>query len=148
MKQSRSQRMQPVADHAGQKEQKAVNAFVEALDSLKTIEDQLQQLLGYREEYKQQLSSQQKHTMSMRRVRDYQQFIENLSYTIENAYRELEEKQRICEEKKKIWIATRSRSHALNSIIAKYQLQEIAFRELLEQKEQDDYAQRMVRNKE
>ncbi|MDH5764756.1 MAG: flagellar export protein FliJ [Gammaproteobacteria bacterium] len=147
MKQSRSKRMQPVADHAGQREQKAVSAFVEALDSLKTIEDQLQQLLGYREEYKQQLSSQQQNTMSMRRVRDYQQFIDNLSSTIENAYRELEEKQRICEEKKKIWIATRSRSQALNSIIAKYQLQEIAFRELLEQKEQDDYAQRIVRNK-
>lgn len=147
MKQLRSKRMQPVASHAEQKEQEAVQVFAEAQKALKSAEEQLQQLLDYREEYKQQLSSQQQQTMSMRRVRDYQLFIDNLSSAVETAYRELEVKKKICEEKRNSWLACRSRSHALGAVVEKYQQEEQQYREQLEQKEQDDYAQRMVTNK-
>ena len=146
MKQLRSKRMQPVAHHAEQKEQDAVRVFVEAQKALEACEKQLQQLQDYREEYKQQLSDQQQQSISMRRLRDYQLFIDNLGSSIEGAIREVEIKRKICEEKKQLWLACRSRSHALNSVVEKYQREEFRHKEKLEQKEQDEHAQRIVLN--
>lgn len=143
MKQLRSKRMQPVAHFAEQNEQDAVRIFVEAQNALEASEQQLQQLLHYREEYKQQLSDQQRQSISMRRVRDYQEFIDNLSGTIESAYQDVIVKKQICDEKKQLWLACRSRSHALNSVVEKYRHEESQHRERQEQKEQDEHAQRV-----
>lgn len=143
MKQLRSKRMQPVADHAEQKEQDAVRIFVEAQKALQASEQQLQQLLNYRGEYKQQLADQQRQSISMRRVRDYQLFIDNLGVTIDSAYMEVELKKKICDEKKQLWLACRSRSNALNSVVEKYQHEEFRQREQIEQKELDEHAQRI-----
>ncbi|MCW8853225.1 MAG: flagellar export protein FliJ [Gammaproteobacteria bacterium] len=143
MKQLRSKRMQPVAHHAEQKEQDAVRIFVEAQKALQASEQQLQQLLTYRGEYKQQLADQQRQSISMRRMRDYQLFIDNLGTTIDSAYMDVELKKKICDEKKQLWLACRSRSHALGSVVEKYQLEEYRDRERLEQKEQDEHAQRI-----
>ncbi|MDH5471421.1 MAG: flagellar export protein FliJ [Gammaproteobacteria bacterium] len=143
MKQSRSKRMQPVAHHAERNEQDAVRIFVEAQKNLEASEQQLQQLLSYREEYKQQLATQQSQSISMRRVRDYQMFIDNLTVTIDSAYREVDIKKKICDEKKQLWLACRSRSHALNSVVEKYRHEEHRHKEYLEQKEQDEHAQRV-----
>lgn len=135
--------MQPVAHFAEQKEQDAVRIFADAQKALQASEQQLQQLLDYREEYKQQLSAQQRQSISMRRVRDYQEFIDNLSSTIENAYLDVEAKKKLVDEKKQLWLACRSRSHALNSVVEKYQQEEYRHKERLEQKEQDEHAQRI-----
>ena len=135
--------MQPVAQHAEQKEQDAVRIFVEAQKALQASEQQLQQLLTYRGEYKQQLEDQQRQSISMRRMRDYQLFIDNLGTTIDSAYMDVELKKKICDEKKQLWLASRSRSHALGSVVEKYQLEEYRDRERIEQKEQDEHAQRI-----
>jgi len=143
MKQLRSKRMQPVASLAEQKEQDAVSLFVEAQKVLQASEQQLQQLLTYRGEYKQQLVDQQRQSISMRRMRDYQVFIDNLGVTIESAHLDVEGKKKICDEKKQLWLACRSRSHALNSVVEKYQFEEYRHKEHLEQKEQDEHSQRI-----
>ena len=143
MKQNRSKRMQPVANLAEQKEQDAVCIFVEAQKVLAASEQQLQQLLTYRGEYKQQLVDQQRQSISMRRMRDYQIFIDNLSVTIDSAYLDVELKKKICDEKKQLWLACRSRSNALNSVVEKYQHEEFRQREQMEQKEQDEHSQRI-----
>ena len=143
MKQYRSKRMQPVANLAEQKEQDAVCIFVEAQKALEASEQQLQQLLTYRGEYKQQLVDQQRLSISMRRMRDYQIFIDNLSVTIDSAYMDVELKQKICDEKKQLWLACRSRTNALNSVVEKYQYEEYRQREQMEQKEQDEHSQRI-----
>ena len=139
----RSKRMQPVADHAERIEQDAVQLFVQAQQELTTMEQQLQQLLEYREEYRQKLTVEQGRSMNIQRVRDFQLFISNLDQTITQAHINIESCKQVCEGKKQAWLKCRSRSQALNSVVEKYQQDERKQLERAEQKEQDEHAQRI-----
>ena len=137
----RSKRMQPVVHHAEQKEQDAVQLFVQAQQALADAEQQLQQLFSYRDDYNRQLS--ESSGQSIERIRNYQAFIAKLNGAIDQAYVEIETRKQICEQKKLAWLKCRSRSHALNLVVEKYQLEEFREQERQEQKEQDEHAQRI-----
>ena len=137
----RSKRMQPVAHHAEQIEQDAVRLFVEAQQALANAEQQLQQLLDYREEYSGSMANQPARTMEQ--VRNFQAFVSRLGKAIEQAHLDIETRRQVCEQHKLRWLKTRSRSQALNLVVEKYQLEELKQQEQLEQKEQDEYAQRI-----
>jgi len=140
----RSRRMQPIADHAEQKEQAAVRVFVAAQDKLAAAQQQLEQLLAYREEYEERLRSSQHSGIGILRVRDFYSFLAKLDITIEQAYYEIDTCKQLCEKKKMLWLACRSRCQALNLVVEKYQLQEFKQLERAEQKEMDEHAQRIV----
>lgn len=140
----RSRRMQPVADHAEQKEQKAVRVFVAAQEKLTAAEQQLAQLLGYRKEYEDKLQSSQATGIGILRIRDFYEFLGKLKLTIEKAYLEIETCKQVCEQKRLLWLACRSRSQALNMVVEKYQQEEFKQQEREEQKEMDEHAQRIV----
>ena len=142
----RSRRMQPVADHAEQKEQTAVRVFVAAQDKLAAAQQQLEQLLGYRQEYEDKLKSSQHDGIGILRVRDFYSFLAKLDLTIEQAHSDIETCKQLCEQKKLLWLACRSRSRALNMVVEKYQLEEFKQQERAEQKEMDEHAQRIVSN--
>ena len=135
--------MQPVAQHADQKEQDAVRLFVNAQRIVKEAEQQLQQLFSYRDEYAQQLLSAQSDSLSSQRLRDYQSFVARLGQTIDQLHIDIENKKYQCEIHRKAWLKCRSRSHALNSVVEKYRLEEFRQQEKFEQKEQDEHAQRI-----
>ena len=137
----RSKRMQPVAQHAEQKEQDAVRLFVQAQQALADAEQQLQQLMAYREEYSRSDTSQ--GARGMHQVRNLQAFISNLGQAIEQAHINIENRKQVCERYRQAWLKTRSRSQALNRVVEKYQLEELKQQEQREQKEQDEHAQRI-----
>ena len=137
----RSKRMQPVAHHAEQKEQDAVQHFVAAQNDVADAEKQLQQLLSYREEYRQKLTEQ--NALSIDQVRNYRAFIDQLGLAIDQARIDVETKKQVCEQQKLAWLKCRSRSEALNLVVEKYQLEEHREQERIEQKEQDEHAQRI-----
>ena len=134
--------MQPVADHAGQKEQDAVQHFAAAQRDVSDAEQQLQQLFVYREEYAQKLTGQL--GLNIEQVRNFQAFIDKLNYAIDQSRLDIESKKQICEQKKRVWISCRSRSEALNLVVEKYQREELREQDRIEQKEQDEHAQRIV----
>ncbi len=138
----RSKRMQPVARHAESIEQKAVQIFARAQQDLADMENQLQQLLSYREEYARQLDGQ---GMSIQRMRDYQVFLQKITTTIDQAYIEIRKRTLIVEQRKNEWLKCRGRSKALNMVVEKYQSEEQKEQDRREQKEQDEYAQRAVK---
>jgi len=140
----RSRRMQPVANHADQKEQDAVRVFVAAQQKLVAAEQQLEQLLGYRQEYEDKLLSSQANGIGIQRIRDFYGFLEKLKLTIEQANFEIETCKQECEQKKLLWLACRTRSQALNMVVEKYQQEEFKQQERAEQKEMDEHAQRIV----
>lgn len=137
----RSKRMQPVAKHAEQIEQDAVRVFVQAQKALADAEQQLRQLLAYREEYAGGMAS--RATRSVEQVRNFQAFIARLSKAIEQAHLDIASKKQICEHHRRAWLKTRSRSQALNLVVEKYQLEELRQQERMEQKELDEHAQRI-----
>jgi len=143
----RSKRMQVVAHHADQKEQDAVRLFVEAQRVVEAAEQQLQQLFGYRDEYSQKLLSTGSSGLSSQRMQDHQSFVATLGQTIEHLRIDIENKKLQCEIQKQAWLKCRARSHALNSVVEKYKLEEYMQLEKQEQNEQDEHAARVTSHK-
>ncbi|TNF38132.1 MAG: flagellar export protein FliJ [Gammaproteobacteria bacterium] len=137
----RSKRMQPVARHAETIEEKAVQMFARAQQDLADMENQLQQLLSYRDEYARQLQGQ---GMNIQRMRDYQMFLQKINTTIDQAHVEIEKRSLIVEQKKNEWLKCRGRSKALNSVVEKYRQEERMQQERREQKEQDEHGARLA----
>ncbi|MDH5570278.1 MAG: flagellar export protein FliJ [Gammaproteobacteria bacterium] len=135
--------MQPIVHLEEQKEQDAVQLFVDARRALDAVEQQLQQLHGFKQEYQQRLQSEQGQGISIQRLREYQSFIENISGTIDKSYLEIEAKRAVCEKYKQAWLRCRSRSQAMHKVVEKYQREERRQQERVEQKDQDEYAQRI-----
>jgi flagellar FliJ protein len=135
----KSDRIKPIANHADKKEQDAVRVFVAAQKDVEQAEAQLLQLQNYRDEYSRQLVSV---SFNAERLRDYQLFVAKLNQAIDQTKIDIENKRRICEVKKQSWLKCRSRSHALNWVVEKYESEELRAEERREQKEMDEHAAR------
>jgi flagellar FliJ protein len=134
--------MQPVAQHAEQIEQDAIRVFAEAQQDLADAEQQLLQLLAYRDEYSGQLNG---HAgLPMKQLRNFQAFVHKLGDAIKQAKLDIETKKQICEHRKQAWLKTRSRSQALNKVVEKYRQEELKQQDQREQKEMDEHAQRLT----
>lgn len=136
----RSKRMQPIARHAEQVQQQAVQVYVTAQQAVVDAQLQLEQLLEYRIEYS---SRRTRNGMSIQQLRDYQYFLSKLNLSIEQAHQQIEFKKNSCEKQRQAWLKTRARSKALDSVIEKYKQQERTIALRIEQKEQDEYASRI-----
>ncbi len=136
----RSKRIQPIAKHADQLQQQAVQIFVAAQQAVVDAQLQLEQLIDYRAEYSQRRTHDNLNTMQLR---DFQCFLTKLNQSIEQARGNINQKKLICEQQKINWLKTRSRSKALDSVIIKYQMQEAKILERIEQKEQDEFSSRI-----
>lgn len=136
----RSKRMQPIAQHAEQLQQQAVQVFVSAQRAVVDSQLQLEQLLEYRVEYS---SNRVNIGLTALQLRDYQLFLHKLNLSIEQARKNILLKKQQCDKQKLLWLKTRSRSKALDVVIEKYQQQEAVIAARIEQKEQDEHASRI-----
>jgi len=136
----RSKRMQPIAHHAEQIQQQAVQVFVAAQQAVVDAHVQLEQLIEYRVEYS---NNRVNVGLNALQLRDYQLFLHKLNLSIDQARSNIELKKQQCEKEKLIWLKTRSRSKALDVVIEKYQQQETILAARIEQKEQDEHASRI-----
>jgi len=136
----RSKRMQPIAHHAEQTQQQAVQVFVAAQQAVVDAHLQLEQLLEYRAEYS---GNRVNAGLSALQLRDYQLFLHKLNLSIDQAKSNIELRKQQCEKEKLLWLKTRSRSKALDVVIEKYQQQEAVLAARIEQKEQDEHASRI-----
>lgn len=140
----RSRRMQPIAHIAEQKQQQAVQIYVAAQQTVVDAQLQLEQLVEYRMEYS---AGRVNRQMTMQQLRDYQLFLDKLNQSIEQARMQIEQKKLSCEKQRLLWLKSRTRSKALDSVIAKYQQQEAIIEARIEQKEQDEFASRIAAKK-
>ena len=140
----RSKRIKPVAEHAEQLQQQAVQVYISAQQQVIDAQVQLEQLIEYRAEYD---ASRLNAGYSANQLRDYQIFLDKLNLSIEQARMMIEQKKVHCEQQKLIWLKHRSRSKALDAVIVKYRLQEAQIQARIEQKEQDEHASRLAARK-
>jgi len=138
----RSKRIQPIAKHADQLQQQAVQIFVAAQQAVVDAQLQLEQLIEYRNEYS---NGRVVPRSNATQLRDYQLFLNKLNQSIEQARLNILNKKQLCEQQKINWLKTRSRSKALDAVIVKYQIQEVQIEARIEQKEQDEFASRLKR---
>ena len=140
----RSKRIQPIAKHADQLQQQAVQVFVAAQKTVVDAQLQLEQLIEYRSEYN---GGRISLNLSATQLKDYQTFLNKLNQSIEQARMNILNHKQICEQQKLKWLKTRSRSKALDAVIVKYQMQEAQIEARIEQKEQDEFASRIGRKR-
>lgn len=140
----RSKRMQPIAQIAETKQQQAIQVYVSAQQAVVDAQLQLEQLIDYRLEYSEARVATH---MSMHQLKDYQLFLDKLNRSINQARQLIEQKKQQCEYQRLAWLKTRTRSKALDAVIAKYLQQEAVIEARLEQKEQDEFASRVHRGK-
>ena len=140
----RSKRIKPVAQHAEQLQQQAVQIYISAQQQVIDAQVQLEQLIEYRAEYD---ASRLNSGFGANQLRDYQLFLDKLNLSIEQARMIIEQKKNHCEQQKLNWLKSRSRSKALDAVITKYQQQEAQLQARIEQKEQDEHASRLVGRK-
>ena len=140
----RSKRMKPVAKHADQLQQQAVQVYIVAQQEVIDAQKQLEQLIGYRAEYD---TSRTNSGFNATQLRDFLLFMDKLSLSIEQAKQIIEQRKHECEQQKINWLKHRSRSKALDAVICKYQVQEAQIEARIEQKEQDEYASRAAARK-
>jgi len=138
----RSKRIQPIAKHADQLQQQAVQIFVVAQQAVVDAQLQLEQLIEYRSEYN---NGRVSGSLSAIQLRDYQVFLDKLNQSIDQARLNIINKKQLCEQQKLNWLKTRSRSKALDAVIVKYQMQEAQIEARIEQKEQDEFSSRPKR---
>ena len=140
----RSKRMKPVAKHADQLQQQAVQVYIVAQQQVIDAHKQLEQLIEYRAEYD---SSRVNSGFNATQLRDFLLFMDKLSLSIEQAKQIIEQRKFHCEQQKLNWLKHRSRSKALDAVICKYQVQEAQIEARIEQKEQDEHASRAAARK-
>lgn len=140
----RAKRIQPIAKHADKKQEEAARAYAQSQQELLQAEKQLQQLIGYRDEYGRQLVTQ---SMNIEWLRDYQLFIGKINQAMEQARVDIKNKQRNVEQKKLAWLKSRTRSKALNFVVEKYRYEEFVLQEKREQKETDEHGARVQAKK-
>lgn len=140
----RSKRMQPIAQIAEQDQQREIQIYVASQQAVVDAKLQLEQLIDYRVEYSQGRLSQQ---MTMNQLKDYQVFLDKLNQSIDQARLLIEQKQFQCEKQRLLWLKSRTRSKALDAVIAKYIQQEAVIEARIEQKEQDEFASRINRSR-
>ncbi len=134
--------MQPIAKHADQLQQQAVQIFVAAQQAVVDAQLQLEQLIGYRSEYS---NGRVSDGLRAAQLKDYQLFLNKLNKSIDQARINILNKKQACEQQKLNWLKTRSRSKALDAVIIKYQIQEAQIEARIEQKEQDEFSSRLKR---
>ncbi|HED34872.1 MAG TPA: flagellar export protein FliJ [Gammaproteobacteria bacterium] len=139
----RSRRIKPVATHADQVQEQAVQVYVAAQQLVVDAQLQLKQLIEYRTEYS---SNRGSNDTNATQLRDYQLFLQKINRSIEQSKTNIEHQKQLCEQQKLNWLKTRSRSKALEAVIKKYQLSEAKIEARIEQKEQDEHASRMSRH--
>ncbi|WJW74571.1 flagellar export protein FliJ [Thiohalobacter sp. IOR34] len=138
---SRSRRMRPVVEVADRREQQAARILGEARRRLQEEEAKLAQLIEYHADYARRLEAGSGASLSAARLQDFRLFLDRLAQAIRQQRERIERQRLDCEEKRLAWLATRSRSQALDKVVERYQREEQKAAARREQRESDEQAQ-------
>lgn len=141
----RSQRMQPVADIADDREQDAARHYGDSQRALAEQETRLRELIAYREEYMRNLQERSYQGMRLNSMNDYRRFIAQLDQNIALQEQQVGLYRRASEHRRQQWMETRTHAMAIDKAIGRYRQQEIKQMERRDQAETDEFASRFVK---
>ena len=147
MMKKRSNRLKPVASHAKNQEQYAARVFAEAQQRVSDSENQLVQLVGFRDEYLGRYKSENQQLNSMSQILDYQAFLEKLNKGIGQAHNTISVCKQQCDILKQQWLQRRVKRQALDSVVVKYQQDENKHELHLEQLEMEEFNMQCFHNR-
>lgn len=134
----KSKRMQPVSRIADQRERQAAQAFGEARQAASQLEQRLQDLRAYRQEYLERFEEQGRRGLSGAQVRDFRRFIDQLDRAIAQQEEALSQAHDRLQGSKKEWQTKSTKATAIRNVVNRFRQNEAQASERREQKENDN----------
>lgn len=147
MQKSKSQRMKPVNRLAEQQEQQSAIIYSQCQSRVQELENQLQKLYNYRNDYNQQMTQLSRQGVGSHRLQDTLMFMNNLNNSIETMLLQIQVQKKVCEEKKKLWLEKHNKKRIYGKVTEKYTRAEQLISNKNEQKLLDEYNQSLFHRK-
>ncbi len=138
----KSRRLKPVVRVAEGREQQAARALGAARARLGEVQQQLEELRRYRDDYRQRFQQAGAVGMGAVQLADYQQFLHKLGQAIEQQGQQVAQATQEAEARRALWFASRGKVCMLDTLVARYQAIEEQQVSRREQREQDERSQR------
>ncbi|MGB5305133.1 MAG: flagellar export protein FliJ [Gammaproteobacteria bacterium] len=142
---SKAKRMQPVARIAQQHSDAAARVLEDNRQQLAMKQQQLDELIVYRDEYAQGLRHKSRNGLNATQIRDYNQFLNRLNLAIEQQQLAMETACREIESSKQDWVGKQRRARVMDNVVDRHRQQEQRDHAQQEQLENDEHALRTPR---
>jgi len=130
-----SKKLQPIANLAKQNERGAARDHGNVLRTLQQHEDQLNELISYRDEYIKTFENAGANGISVIQYQDYSLFLNRLDDAIKQQQQLVFNSRADCDQSKSKWLDKRNRSKMVSKVVEKRQLNESKENEKREQRE-------------
>jgi len=135
--------MQPVQRVAHSREQEAVQRLGQSQQYLDAQIAKLEELRAYREQYAHDFTASGGTGFDSTRLQDYRVFLGRLGDAIRQQEALISQCKIRHEQTRQYWMESRSHSQAIDKVVDGYRRQERRCQDRVEQKEQDEHAQRV-----
>lgn len=115
---TRSKKLQPVANLAKQNERTAARNHGNVLRELEQQENQLNELLNYRDQYLTALQTAGQTGLSAIQLQDYRLFLKRLDDAINQQQLNVSSERDNCESSQNKWMDKRNRSKMVNKVVS------------------------------
>ncbi|MBF0266911.1 MAG: flagellar export protein FliJ [Gammaproteobacteria bacterium] len=147
MSKKKSQRIQIIKTLVEKQEESAVIELGKANSQLELMQNQLDKLYQYRDEYSQQFNRTGTNVKS-NTLQDYIHFINNLNTGINHLLEQIEQQKKRCEQVRKVWLEKHQQVDIYQKVKDKFLTDEMIQQEKQEQKITDEISQAFfLRNK-
>lgn len=138
---TRTERLDPVVQHADKKQQKALEAVALSQNQLKVENNKLIQLQSYRSEYLTK-QGQTQLSCSVIQLQEFNRFLAQLDETIKKQLEVIKLRENELEHKRRSWHETRVNSKVMHKVVENLQQEELFQQARSEQKAMDEFSQR------
>jgi len=140
-----SKKLQPIANLAKQNERGAARDHGNVLRELQQQENQLNELINYRNQYIDSFNTAGASGISAIQFQDYTLFLHRLDDAIKQQQQMVTNGQATCDQSKSKWLDKRSKSKMVNKVVEKRQKIEIKDKEKREQRELESQPGNLLR---
>ena len=143
-KKSKAERFKPLQRIAEHHEQQAAVVMGSSRKALNDIEQRLQDLVNFRQDYSQQISLSGKNGISGARLQALYQFVSQLDLAIEQQKQMVVRAQMDCEHHTQRWQQKHKKTTILSNTVSRFEYNERLIGQKLEQKLLDEHNQQRV----
>jgi len=136
---TRTDRLEPVVQHADKKEQAALKAVAFSQSMVDAEKGKLSQLQAYRNEY---FNRQQDISRPVVELQEFNRFISQLDDTIKQQIEVIKLRENELAQKRNVWQQTKVSSNAMHKAVENLQQEEDFEQQRNEQKVMDEFSQR------
>ena len=141
-----SEKLEPIAKIRKQQERNAGRLHGETIREAEKQQQQLNELINYRDQYAQNFKSASESGLSAIQLQEYRIFLTRLDDAVMQQKQFVINGQNKCEVSQKEWMNKRSESKIIEKVVENRELAESQKKEKIEQKEQEDRPHQIQHN--